>query len=110
MKSPVTLHLPSEAPKIAFSTKAKLIDMKKFAEKINNDKPLVILVGAVAKGNPTMEVDYYTESICISKYALSASVCLGRITYAFELLYEIIWAKKSFCRAGSFKFIYLFVP
>lgn len=79
----MTLHLPSEAPKIAFSTKARLIDMSKFAEKINNEKPVVIVVGAVAKGNPTMEVDYITDSICISKYALSASVCLGRITYAF---------------------------
>jgi rRNA small subunit pseudouridine methyltransferase Nep1 len=64
--------------------------MTKFAAKVNNDKPIVIVVGAVAKGNPTMEVDYITESICISKYALSASVCLGRITYAFEMLYEII--------------------
>jgi rRNA small subunit pseudouridine methyltransferase Nep1 len=90
VKSPVTLHLPSEAPKIAFSTQAKLIDLTKFAAKVNNDKPIVIVVGAVAKGNPTMEVDYITDSICISKYALSASVCLGRITYAFEMLYEII--------------------
>jgi hypothetical protein len=44
--------------KIAFSTKARLVDMSKFAEKINQDKPLVFVIGAVAKGNPTMEVDY----------------------------------------------------
>lgn len=31
VKSPVTLYLPSEAPKIAFSTQARLIDMTKFA-------------------------------------------------------------------------------
>lgn len=86
----MTLHLPSEAPKIAFETNAKLMDMKKFAEKINNDKPIVILVGAVAKGNPTTELEYHTDSVCISKYALSASTCLGRITYAFEMLYGII--------------------
>jgi rRNA small subunit pseudouridine methyltransferase Nep1 len=66
------------------------MDMTKFAAKVNDDKPIVILVGAVAKGNPTIEVDYITDSVCISKYALSASVCLGRITYAFELLYGIL--------------------
>ena len=65
------------------STKAKLVDMSKFAEKINKDKPIVFVVGAVAKGNPTMEVDFIDESVCISKYALSASVCLGRIMYSF---------------------------
>ncbi len=70
------------------------MDMTKFAAKVNDDKPIVILVGAVAKGNPTIEVDYITDSVCISKYALSASVCLGRITYAFELLYGILWKKN----------------
>lgn len=83
VKSPVTLHLPAEAPKIAFSTKARLVDMSKYAEKINNEKPVVFVIGAVAKGNPTMEVDYINDSVCISKYALSASVCLGRIMYSF---------------------------
>ncbi len=54
MKSPVTLYLPPDAPKIAFSTKAELVDFSKYAEKINDEKPVVIVVGAVAKGNPTM--------------------------------------------------------
>ena len=83
-------HLPPEAIKIAMSTKAKLVNMFKFAEEINKDKPIVFVVGAVAKGNPTMEVDYINESVCISKYGLSASVCLGRIMNSFENLYGIL--------------------
>lgn len=55
VKSPVNQYLPTEAPKIAFSTKAQLIDFSKYAQKLDNtDKPVVIVVGAVAKGNPTM--------------------------------------------------------
>ena len=54
VKSPVSLHLPQESLKIAFSTKAQLVDMSKYAVKINKDKPIVFVIGAVAKGNPTM--------------------------------------------------------
>ena len=50
----------------------------------------MFVVGAVAKGNPTMEVDYIQDSICISKYALSASVCLGRLMNTYEDLFEIL--------------------
>ena len=66
-----------------------------------------MVVGAVDKGNPTMEVDYITDSICISKYALSASVCLGRITYAFEMLYNIIWVYEKL--PENLMYIYFFI-
>jgi rRNA small subunit pseudouridine methyltransferase Nep1 len=50
---------------------------------------VVFVVGAVAKGNPTMESDFIQDSVCISKYALSASVCLGRIMNTYEDIYGI---------------------
>ena len=53
--------------------------MSKLAKELHSEQPVVFVVGAVAKGNPTMEVDYIQDSVCISKYALSASVCLGRM-------------------------------
>lgn len=49
----------------------------------------MFVVGAVAKGNPTMESDFIQDSVCISKYALSASVCLGRIMDTYEDIYGI---------------------
>jgi rRNA pseudouridine-1189 N-methylase Emg1 (Nep1/Mra1 family) len=52
-------------------------------------KPVVFIVGAVAKGNPTMEVDYFDEAYCISRYAMSASNCLGRLVSAFECAWGI---------------------
>lgn len=37
-----------------------------------------------------VEIDYIEDSICISKYGLSASVCLGKIMNAFENKWEIV--------------------
>ena len=64
--------------------------MKKLTEELPQDQPVVMVVGAVAKGNPTMEVDYINDSVCISKYALSASVCLSRIMHTYEEIYDIL--------------------
>lgn len=83
-------YLPSNAIKIAMSTKGRLVHMAKLAKEFNSEQPVVFVVGAVAKGNPTMDVDYIQDSVCISKYALSASVCLGRIMNTYEDLYEIL--------------------
>ena len=58
--------------------------MRKLAKELKFSQPIVFVVGAVGKGNPTMEVDYIQDSVCISKYALSASVCLGRIMNTYE--------------------------
>jgi rRNA pseudouridine-1189 N-methylase Emg1 (Nep1/Mra1 family) len=37
-----------------------------------------------------MEVDYIDDAICISKFPLSASVCLSKITNVFEEYWDII--------------------
>jgi rRNA small subunit pseudouridine methyltransferase Nep1 len=85
----VKQYLPSNSIKIAMSTKGRLIHMTKLAAEFKSDQPIVYVIGAVAKGNPTMDVDYIQDSVCISKYALSASVCLGRIMNTYEDLYDI---------------------
>jgi len=46
---------------------------------LKTEHPIVFVVGAVAKGNPTTDVDYIQDSVCISKYALSAAACLSRV-------------------------------
>ena len=72
------------------STKGRLVSMAQLSKDLNSSQPLVFVVGAVAKGNPTMEVDYIQESVCISKYALSASVCLGRMMNTYEDVFGIL--------------------
>lgn len=90
VKSPVKQYLPTNAVKIAMSTKGRMVHMTTLARELHNGQPVVFVVGAVAKGNPTMDNDYIQDSVCISKYALSASVCLGRIMNTYEDLYEIM--------------------
>ena len=72
------------------STKGRLVSMAQLSKDLNSSQPLVFVVGAVAKGNPTMEVDYIQDSVCISKYALSASVCLGRMMNTYEDVFGIL--------------------
>jgi rRNA small subunit pseudouridine methyltransferase Nep1 len=89
VESPVTKHLPSNCLRFALSTKGKLVDIFGLAKEVDVGRPVVFLVGAVAKGNPTMELDYYDEAYCISRYAMSASNCLGRVMSAFEDAWSI---------------------
>ena len=89
ISSPVTTHLPPESLKLALETNGKMVNIQEFVIERNFKEPVVFLVGAVAKGNPTVEVDYYQENLCISRYALSASNCIGRLITAFEFAWGI---------------------
>lgn len=89
IKNPVTQYLPAQILKIGTSSKARLVNMKEFVGKLSKNAPVCFVVGGVAKGNPGMEVDYIDDAICISKYPLSASTCLGRILNAFEETWNI---------------------
>lgn len=90
VQSPVTNHLPPESLKIALETSGRLVDIFTYVKEVDNTRPLVFLVGAVAKGNPTVQVDYFNQALCISRYAMSASTCLGRLTSAFEQCWGIL--------------------
>jgi rRNA small subunit pseudouridine methyltransferase Nep1 len=59
ISSPVSTHLPPESLKIALSTKGQLININDKIQEINPEGSIVFLVGGVARGNPTMEVDYF---------------------------------------------------
>lgn len=50
--------------------------MEQYADEIPQNEPIVFVVGAVAKGNPGMEVDYTNDAICFSKYPLSAAYAI----------------------------------
>lgn len=49
----------------------------------------MFVVGAVATGNPAIEIDYINESVCISKYSLSGAYCLAKIINAYEDMWKI---------------------
>ena len=90
IKNPITDHLPLDALKIGTSTKAPLTNTTRYFEnKVKGNGPIVVVVGAVARGNPGMEAQYVDECICISKYSLSAGYCLNKITNSFEDLWNV---------------------
>jgi rRNA small subunit pseudouridine methyltransferase Nep1 len=64
--------------------------MSEYVKELPQNSPLVFVVGAVAKGNPGMENDYVQESICVSKYSLSAAYAIAKILFGFESLWKIL--------------------
>jgi len=84
IKNPITNHFPHGTLKIGTSTKARLVKLKEFVPTLPKNGPIVFLVGAVSKGNPALEVDYLDDSVCISRYSLSAACCLSKIINQFE--------------------------
>jgi rRNA small subunit pseudouridine methyltransferase Nep1 len=84
IKNPLSDHLDPECLKIGTSTKARLVNINEFVKELSPNKPILFSVGAVSHGNPGMENDYVTDSICISKFSLSASVALSKLCNAFE--------------------------
>ena len=78
--------------------------MNEFVDRLPKNSPIAFVIGAVAVGNPgyikkiffiltkktiAIEIDYIEDSICVSKYGLSASYCLGRILNSFENSWDI---------------------
>ncbi len=52
IKNPITQYLPPDSIKIGTSTKARLVNLKDFVEKkLPKNKPIVFVVGGVAKVN-----------------------------------------------------------
>ena len=85
VKNPVTDHFPPDCPRIGTSVNGRLVKLHEYVPKLAaSPGPVVLVVGAVSKGDPGKENDYVNDSICISKYNLSASACVARITNSFE--------------------------
>ncbi|KAI8971743.1 Alpha/beta knot methyltransferase [Mycotypha africana] len=91
LQSPLETYFPQDCKKIALSCEARKVKLYKyFAEEIPPGKPVVIAVGAMAKGPDTFADRYVSEKIGISSYALSASVACGKVCCAFEDLWDIM--------------------
>lgn len=88
IKNPITDHLPLNAPIISTNEKSRLVDIDEYAKSLNNGKPVVMVVGAISQGD--VEIDYNQDTISVSSYPLSASVCCGKIACAFEKIWDIL--------------------
>jgi rRNA small subunit pseudouridine methyltransferase Nep1 len=83
IKNPVSDHLPIGCPKYTSSFQAsKVLKHNELASICGDDEPVVVVIGAMAKG--AVDVDYTKESISISNYPLSAALTCARFCTAFE--------------------------
>ncbi|KAI8099942.1 Alpha/beta knot methyltransferase [Halteromyces radiatus] len=88
---PLIQHLPKDAIKLALSWNAPKVRLYSYFKELNLDeKPLVIAVGAMAKGEDTFADAYTDEKIGISNYSLSASVACGKVCCALEDLWNVM--------------------
>ncbi|KAG2228606.1 hypothetical protein INT48_003836 [Thamnidium elegans] len=78
---PVSLYLPKNAKRIALSWNAPQVRLYKYFKDLPEGQPVVVSVGAMAKGPDTFADEYTDEKIGISSFALSASVACGKDSY-----------------------------
>ena len=89
IKGPVTKHLPLDCKRIGFSWAAtKRVPMHEYVRGLEDDKTIVFVLGAFAKGH--IDAPWIDEELSISEYPLSAAYAIGRITNAFEQKWGIV--------------------
>jgi rRNA small subunit pseudouridine methyltransferase Nep1 len=85
IKNPVSRYIPAGSKCYGFSQHGKLYSPLSFSTSLPDDVPIVLVLGAMAKGSITKEDNpYIEEMISISEYPLSGSVAINRILGAIE--------------------------
>jgi rRNA small subunit pseudouridine methyltransferase Nep1 len=83
IKNPITNHLPAGCRKYCTSFSAeKVVHVNEFAAEHPENEPLVVVIGAMAKGS--VDVDYTDQLISISNYPLSAALACSKFCSSFE--------------------------
>ncbi|XP_014664249.1 PREDICTED: ribosomal RNA small subunit methyltransferase NEP1-like [Priapulus caudatus] len=86
IKNPVTQHLPTGVKKICLTYSTdRCVQPRELAP---SDKPVVLVIGAMAHGK--VEVDYTEEDVSISQYPLSAALTCAKVCSAFEEQWGIL--------------------
>ncbi|CEP11003.1 hypothetical protein [Parasitella parasitica] len=89
---PVVQYFPEGCRKIgkSLSWNAPKVRLSHFFKEIPDYTPIVVAVGAMAKGPDTFADEYAKEKIGISSYALSASVACAKVCCTLEDLWDIM--------------------
>ncbi|KAF7282004.1 ribosomal RNA small subunit methyltransferase NEP1 [Rhynchophorus ferrugineus] len=87
IKNPITDHLPVGVKKIAMSFSSKFVkNCRELVPKVGD--PIVIVVGAMARGS--LNVEYTEDTISISNFPLSAALTCTKLCSAFEEAWGVI--------------------
>ncbi|CAO3643692.1 unnamed protein product [Cunninghamella blakesleeana] len=91
IQPPLAQYLPKKSIRLALSWNAERVKLYPYFKELDLDnEPLVIAVGAMAKGEDTFADDYINQKIGISKYSLSAAVACSKVCCALEDLWDIL--------------------
>jgi rRNA small subunit pseudouridine methyltransferase Nep1 len=83
IKNPITDHLPVGCAKYTASFNTdQVVHANEFAKKQAADQPVVVVIGAMAKGS--VDCDYTDKLVSISNYPLSAAITCSKFCSAFE--------------------------
>ncbi|KAI7861534.1 Alpha/beta knot methyltransferase [Spinellus fusiger] len=88
--APLTQYLPENATKIALSWNADRVRLYRYFGTLPPSSPIVVAVGAMAKGPDTFADSYVDRKIGISEYSLSASVACGKVCCALEDFWDVM--------------------
>jgi rRNA small subunit pseudouridine methyltransferase Nep1 len=89
IKNPITDHLPVGCPKYLASFQAECVmHANEFAKSLPDNEPIVVVVGAMAKGS--VDCSYTTKCVSISNYPLSAALACSKFCSAFEDKWNVL--------------------
>jgi rRNA small subunit pseudouridine methyltransferase Nep1 len=88
IKNPVTDHLPTGAVRIGTSSSAPVVRLKNWVQTLPDDKPIVIVFGAMSHG--VIPNDYVDQMVSFSEYPLSAACAIGKFLGAMEDKWDIV--------------------
>ncbi|KAK9798217.1 hypothetical protein WJX73_007869 [Symbiochloris irregularis] len=89
IKGPITKHLTVGAARIGLSRSAEeTVKLPEFYSSISFEPTAVFVVGAMAHGH--LDITYVDRWVSISNYPLSAACCIGRLTNALEMKWDIV--------------------
>ncbi len=89
VKGPLLEILPLGRVIITTSISGKHVKLTKYAQELPKTRNPVFIIGAVPKGSPCLNFEEFSECIKLSNFALTASICCGRITTVFEDLWAV---------------------
>jgi rRNA small subunit pseudouridine methyltransferase Nep1 len=91
VKNPISRHLPAGAAVFGFSQKGVLHSPAVFVESLPDDKPIVLILGAMASGSiQASDHPYIEQMVSISEYPLSGVTAINRILGSIEQRWGII--------------------
>ena len=90
IKNPFLRHIPAGCRAFGFSVGGTLYNPNSFAAMIPDDKPVILVLGAMANGSiQRADHPFLEDMVAISEYPLSGACALNRIMGAIETRWGI---------------------